>query len=304
MAKLQCNVSDWFAETLDPAFQKAALEKHPEQKPPKLGNLIPTALLDYAETRLGLTVDPALRTEANEVLTRKPGPRAKKPIESHDLFDERPGTWISNVAIATGCAMVTVGEQSLHLSGCHVPVTAVQRAIEQGWGAIPESKKMSNDPDHPGLPGIRFIPPGVDLVPKASAAPASVALADVGVWVSEESIWRRTTLVLSDARAVPPIDGQAVPENAFTVPQAHALDIGPADPDWPEAQKLAHQNAIDAARRQAILSSVASAQIEAYELGWTMRRETRRGSPGILFIPPRVKLTYEIAPGRTVPVTQ
>lgn len=305
--KLQCNVSDSFAEVLDPALQKAALEKHPEKKPPKLGNLIPTALLDYAEAQFGLIVDPALRTEANEILTRKPGPRAKKPIESHDLFDERPGTWISNIAIATGCAMITVGEQSLHLSGCHVPSTAAQRAIEQGWGAIPEAKKTSNDPDHPGLPGMRFVPPGADIVPKDTPAPAPVALADVGAWVSEDSILKRSTLILPDARAVLLADGmrtQPIPSNAFILAQAHPLDLGPIDPDWTEPQKIARQGAIDAARRQAILSSVATAQIEAYELGWTMRREIRNGKPGILLIPPRVKLTYEIAPGRTVPVTQ
>jgi len=111
--KLQCNVSDDFAKAIDPAFQKAALDQQPDKRPPKLSNLIPTALLHWGRTRLGLEIDPALQSEADEVLVRKPGPRTKKPIESFEIFDERPGTWISNIAIATGCALVKVDEWSL-----------------------------------------------------------------------------------------------------------------------------------------------------------------------------------------------
>lgn len=297
--KLQCNVSDSFAEVLDPALQKAALEKDPGKKPPKLSNLIPTALLDYAETQLGLTVDPALREEATEILIRKPGPQKKKPLESHDLFDERPGTWLSNVAIATGCAMVTCGDKSLSLAGCHVPTTAAERAVEQGWGAIPEVKETSNGP----LPGIRFIPPGVDLAPKATPAPLPMALADVGAWVSEASIFSQSTLVLADGRTVQ-FSGSGVPEDAILIQQAMEPKVDPIPDDSPEPLKIAHKNAAIEARRRAIMRSIATAQVSAYEIGWTARRETRKGIPGILLIPPRVRLTYEIAPGRTIPVMQ
>jgi hypothetical protein len=304
MTKLQCNVSDSFTEVLDPAMQKAALEKHPEQKPPKLNNLIPTALLDYAETKLGITVDPKLREEAIEILTRKPGPRTKKPLDSHDLFDEKPGMWLSNVAIATGCALVACGEKTLHLSSCHIPSTAAEAAIKAGWGAIPEAKKTSNDPEHPGIPGMRFIPPGSDIAPKNVPAPAPMALADVGTWISEESIAKRSgLLVLSDGRVVD--RGQAAaPSGSISVPCAVIPEMAPVGPDWTEAQKLAHKNAYEETHKRAILVSIAHVQVEAYELGWTMKREVRNGKPGILLIPPRVKLTYEIAPGRTVPVTQ
>jgi hypothetical protein len=301
MPKLQCNVSDSFADVLDPALQKAALDKRPEQKPPKLGNLIPTALLNYWEA-IGGTVDPKLRTEATEILTRKPGPRTKKPLESHDLFDERPGTWLSNVAIATGCALVTCGDKQLSLAGCHVPKTAAAKAIDDGWGVIVEAKKMSNDPAVQGVPGLRFIPPGSDLAQKATAAPAPMTLSDVGTWVSEESIFTRATIVLPDGRAVPfaaPMSAQS-----FLIPQATEPAADSPDPTWPEAVLVEYQKNLKEARRQAVMQSIALAQVEAYELGWTMRREIRSGKPGILLIPPRVKLTYEIAPGRTVPVTQ
>lgn len=301
--KLQCNVSDSFAEVLDPALQKAALEKHPEKKPPKLGNLIPTALLDYAEAQFGLIVDPALRAEAAEILVRKPGPRTKKPIESHELFDERPGAWLSNVAIATGCALVTVGEDSLSLTGCHVPGSAAQTAFAANWGVIVEAKKTSTDPDHPGLPGLRFIPPGASLAPKESPAPpAPMTLSDVGTWISEDSIFTRATIVLPDGRAVP--FAAPMSEQSFLIPQANEPRVDAIPDDASEAFKTAHANTVKEARRQAVMQSIATAQIEAHELGWTMRREIRKGKPGILFVPPKVKLTYEIAPGRTVPVTQ
>ena len=301
MTKLQCNVSDHFAESLDLSLQKSAIAAEPDKKPAKMSNLIPTALLGYLES-IGGTVDPALRTEATEILTRKPGPRIKKLIESHALFDDRPGVWLSNVAIVTGCALATRGEKSLSLAGCHSPSFAAERAIEQGWGAIPETKHTSDDPTIAGLPGMRFIPPGADLVPKAPVAPAPMALADVGVWISEESIFTQSTIILPDGRAVPfstPMSAQS-----FLIPQATEPAINPPNPEWSEAALIEYQKTIKESRQLAVMQSIAFAQVEAYQLGWTMRREIKSGRPGILLIPPRVRLTYEIAPGRTVPVTQ
>jgi hypothetical protein len=284
MPKLQCPVSQEFLK-LEPALQKAALEKDPTKKPPKLNSLIPTAILNYVES-IGVEVDPKWREEANEALTRKPGPQKKKIVESHNLFDERPGTWLSNVAIATGCALVTCGDKSLSLAGCCVSTTAAGRAIEQGWGAIPEAKQTQNDPEHPGLPGIRFIPPGVDLTPKTSPAPPPIALADVGAWISEASILQRDQVVLSDCRVIEQDAKAAIPSDAIRIHKAIASS------DKPEQKTLA------------VLTSIASAQAMAYQLGWTMRKETRSGRAGILLISPRIKLTYEIVPGRTVPVSQ
>jgi hypothetical protein len=148
--KLQCNVSDSFAETIDRAFQRAALEKTPDGKPPRLSNLIPTALIHYGRTALGLEIDPALRVEAEEVLARKPGPRTKKRVEAEPA-DEEAFLWVSNVALSTGCATVTGDGMSLSLCGCHVPKTAAAKAIEEGWGVILESRQ--------GVPGLRFVPP-------------------------------------------------------------------------------------------------------------------------------------------------
>lgn len=284
MTKLQCSVSQEFLK-LEPAIQKAALEKDPTQKPPKLNNLIPTALLYYAGGVFGMTIDQDLRDEAAEILTRKPGPQKKKTVESHDLFDERPGTWLSNVAIATGCAMVTCKNKSLSLAGYHLPSTAVVAALDAGWGAIPEAKKTQNNPDHPGLPGIRFIPPGTDLAPKATPAPAPMTLADVGVWIAESSVLQCDRLVLPDCRIIEHTS-QELPNGSIRIPKA--IPSG----DKPEQ------------KQHAILKAIAMVQSAAYQLGWTMRKEQKNGAPGILLIPPRVKLTYEIAPGRTVPVTQ
>ena len=281
MPKLQINVSDEFAKQLDIELVKTHLSVAPNEKPPKLANLIPTALVWYAD-KIGAEVSPEARAEATEALTRKPGPQKKKPIESHDLFDERPGTWLSNVAIATGCAMANCGEKTLSLAGCHVPTTAAERAVEQGWGAIPEVKQTSNGP----LPGIRFIPPGVDLAPKATPAPAPMALADVGAWVSEASILQRDQVVLGDCRVIEHDAKATIPGDMIRIHKAVTSS------DKPDQKTFA------------ILKSIASAQSMAYQLGWTMRKETKNGAPGILLIPPRVKLTYEIAPGRTIPVTQ
>jgi len=280
MPKLQINVSESFVETLDTVIQRTELAVRPEKKPPKTNNLIPLALVLYAKS-IGASIDPSLQEEAEQYLIRKPGPQKKKPVESHDLFDERPGTWLSSVAIATGCAIVACGEKALSLAGCHIPTTAAERAIEQSWGAIPETKETSNGQ----LPGIRFIPPGTDLAPKATPAPAPMALADVGAWVSEASILQRDQLVLADGRVIEYGD-KSLPDGSVRVPIA-----------IPTGDKLEQ-------RHHAILKSIASAQSMAYQLGWTMRKETKNGAPGILLIPPRVKLTYEIAPGRTIPVTQ
>lgn len=284
MPKLQCNVSDQFAESLEAAIQKASVAKDPEKKVPKPNALIPLALIAYARAN-GAEIDPKLDEEAAEVLTRKPGPQKKKPLESHDLFDEKPGTWLSNVAIATGCALVTCGDKQLSLAGCYVPRSAAERAFDEGWGVIVEAKRTQNDPSHPGLPGLRFIPPGADLVQKPSLGTAPMALADVGAWISEDSVLRGDQLILVDGRVVAHVGGTV---------SIDAIFIRKAIPTGDKPEQKAH----------AVLASIASAQAMAYQLNWTMRREIRNGKPGILLIPPRVKLTYEIAPGRTVPVTQ
>jgi hypothetical protein len=178
--------------------------------------------------------------------------------------------------------MVTCGENSLSLAGCWVFAAAAELAFRQGWGAIPETKQTSNGP----MLGIRFIPPGTDFAPKATPAPAPMALADVGAWVSEASILQRDQVVLNDCRVVEYDAKAAIPGDMIRVHKAVTLS------DKPDQKTFA------------ILKSITSAQSMAYQLGWTMRKETKSGAPGILLIPPRVKLTYEIAPGRTVPVTQ
>lgn len=286
MPKLQINVSDEFAKFTEELVETCKKKQTEEASglelvaPRSANQLIPLALVRVAK-EIGHVVPQSAIDEAALILVRKPGPQKKKPVESHDLFDERPGTWLSNVAIATGCAMATCGEKSFSLSGCYVPSTAVVAALEAGWSAIPEVKETGNGP----LPGIRFIPPGTDLAPKATPAPAPMALADVGAWVSEGSTLQRDQLVLADGRVIEYGD-KSLPDGSVRVPMA--IPTG----DKPEQ------------RHHAILKSIASAQSMAYQLGWTMRKETKNGSPGILLIPPRVKLTYEIAPGRTIPVTQ
>jgi hypothetical protein len=300
MTKLQVNVSPEFA-----AFAESLVEernKQTEQRVKSANQLIPLAIVALAALFVR-DIPESIASEADEVLTRKPGPQKKKPIVSHDLFDSLPGTWISSVAIATGCAVVFCGEQSLSLTECtHMEVAAL-KAVNVGWGAIPESKKTSSDPDHPGLPGLRFIPPGASLAPKeAPATLAPMTLSNVGTWISEDSIFTRATIVLPDGRAVP--FATPMSEQSFLIPQAVEPRVDAIPDDASEAFKIAHANAAKEARRQAVMQSIASAQIEAYELGWTMRREVRKGKPGILFVPPKVKLTYEIAHGKTVPMSQ
>ena len=301
MTKLQVNVSPEFA-----AFAESLVEernKQTGQRVKSANQLIPLALIAYANTLFVRDIPESITTEATEVLSRKPGPQKKKPLESHDLFDALPGTWLSNVAIATGCALVTVVDDSLSLAGCYVPGSAAQAAFAAGWGAIPEAKKKSSDPNHPGLPGLRFIPPGASFAPKEAHAPhAPMTLSDVGTWISEDSIFTRATIILPDGRAVP--FATPMSEQSFLIPQAVEFGPDPIPDDASEAFKIAHASSVKEARRQAVMQSIASAQIEAYELGWTMRREVRKGKAGILFVPPKVKLTYEIAHGQTVPVSQ
>ena len=282
MPKLQINVSDEFVKFTEGLVDECKKQSKTsgEPAPRNVNSFIPLAITCAAKLG-GYEVPPEIIEEAKAVLTRKPGPQKKKTVESHNLFDERPGTWLSNIAIGTGCSVVTCGDKSLSLDCCYAPVTAAERAIEQGWGAIPETKETSNGP----LPGIRFIPPGADLAPKTTPAPAPMALADVGAWVSEGSILQRDQLVLVDGRVIE-YGNKPLPDGSVRVPMATPTE------DKPEQ------------RHRAILKSIASAQSMAYQLGWTMRKETKNGSPGILLIPPRVKLTYEITPGRTVPVTQ
>ena len=300
MTKLQVNVSPEFA-----AFAESLVEernKQTGQRVKSANQLIPLAIIALAALFVR-DIPGSITSEADEVLTRKPGPQKKKPIASHDLFDSLPGTWLSSVAIATGCAVVFCGEQSLSLSECTYMEVAALKAVNMGWGAIPETKKISSDPDHPGLPGLRFIPPGASLTPKESpATPAPMTLSDVGTWISEDSIFTRATIVLPDGRAVP--FATPMSEQSFLIPQAVEFGPDPIPDDASEAFKIAHASSVKEARRQAVMQSIASAQIEAYELGWTMRREVRKGKAGILFVPPKVKLTYEIAHGQTVPVSQ
>jgi len=302
MTKLQINISPEFA-----AFAESLVEERnkiqTEQRVKSANQLIPLAIIAYANTLSVRDIPESITTEAAEVLTRKPGPQKKKPLASHDLFDSLPGTWLSNVAIATGCALVTVGDESLSLAGCYGPDSAARTAFAADWGVIVEAKKTSTDPDHPGLPGLRFIPPGASLAPKeAQAVHAPMTLSDVGTWISEDSIFTRATIVLPDGRAVP--FATPMSEQSFLIPQAVEPRVNAVPDDASEAFKIAHTNAVKEARRQAVMQSIASAQIEAYELGWTMRREVRKGKAGILFVPPKVKLTYEIAHGQTVPVSQ
>ena len=63
MPKLQCNVSDQFAESLETAIQKASVAKDPEKKVPKPNTLIPLALIAYARAN-GAEIDPKLAVAA------------------------------------------------------------------------------------------------------------------------------------------------------------------------------------------------------------------------------------------------
>lgn len=305
MTKLQVNVSPEFAafaESLVDAYKKMHPDDLASHAPRSANQLLPSALCVFAKS-IGVDVPADVATEAILITSRKPGPQKKKPITSHDLFDALPGTWLSNVAIATGCALVTVGDDSLSLAGCYGPDSAARTAFGAGWGVIVEAKKTSSDPDHPGLPGLRFIPPGASLAPKeAPATHAPMTLSDVGTWISEDSIFTRATIVLPDGRAVP--FATPMSEQSFLIPQAVEPRVDAVPDDASEAFKIAHASSVKEARRQAVMQSIASAQIEAYELGWTMRREVRKGKAGILFVPPKGKLTYEIAHGQTVPVSQ
>jgi hypothetical protein len=298
--KLQINVSPEFAKQLDVELAKTHTTVLPNEKPPKLANLIPTALIHYAD-KIGATVTPEVRAEANDVLTRKPGPQKKKPLVSHNLFDPRPGVWIGEAAIETGFAIVRCGDQELSLAHCTDTSEAAARAVEERWGAIPEAKSESNDPNAPTTPGMRFIPPGASLLSKEPPKHAPLTLATVGTWISEESILTGATVVLGSGRNVPLQDGQAVPEDAFVVPGAR-VDPSPVESWWDENMLKAHAIAEKERGHQSVLASIAAAQIEAYELGWTCKRETRKGKVGVLFIPPKVRLTYEIGPGQMVAV--
>ena len=149
---------------------------------------------------------------------------------------------------------------------------------------------------------MRFVPPGVSLLPKEPPKHTPLTLASVGTWISEESITQKGFLVLADGRAVDFVAGREVPMNAFVVPCAVLGAKTHYLPDWTDAQKKAHDEAYEDSKKRAALESIMFAQAEAYELGWTCKRETRKGKVGILFIPPKVRLTYEVGPGQTVAV--
>lgn len=302
MIKLQKAVPDHW-QNLDRDLARAWLDHLPKEQqhnaPRSANTLIPLGLLLVAKS-IGRDdlVTTELLAEAQEMTSDKPGRKRRTPAETLPLFDSALGQWLSVVALSTGTARVECGSHTLSLFGCRCLATASSKAVEEGWGAVPESRGE--------LQGIRFLPPGASLQAQVPAPPP-MAKAEIGAWISETAIKDACWTVLADGRKVKQtraeqdttIRTDALPTGALAVRQAsyaprdHAKDVPPEDQRKIDAEELA----------QAIREAFADCAAQAFENGWTARREIRGGHAGILLIPPSVGLSYEIAPGRKVPVS-
>lgn len=256
-------------QELTDAYRESLPEDQRARAPRSCNGLIPLAMLTLLETlKPGLVTQERL-DEARAIAHRRPGPKPKGERENLELFEDKPGAWVSCVDLKSGTSSAQVGDQRLSLFGCRCEATASVKAVEEGWGVVPEARD--------GLPGLRFIPPGSGYT---VAAPEPMAPADVGVWVSEATIAKTHLLITTDGRVVKQRSDE----------EREAMFRCGTQPDRSVA-----------IRRSSYLGEVAH---DAFEAGWTARSEHRGGHPGILLIPPHVSLTYEVAPGRRVAVSQ
>lgn len=277
--KLQINVSDEFGAFADKLVEthKTALPEDLKKHTPRSPNaLIPLALVNMAK-ELKQDVPDAIMSEANEVLSRKPGPK-KKNDRQLTLVDDRPGVRISLARIATGTTVIEVGLASVELHGCHTIGSAAQAAANAGWGTIPETQNS--------VPGLRFIPPGAPLVPE-HAKPPKPNVTEVGVFVSEAQVQAGPIVILADGRTIPRVIGadgnDKLGRDVIRFQHAVVGDL---------LEQLGTPE-----HRAALLSfeteqSFRVANADALEIGWTVRRETRRGKRGFRYIPPGTKLRF------------
>lgn len=256
-------------QELADAYRESLPEDQRARAPRSCNGLIPLAMLTLLETlKPGFATEERF-IEARAVAHRRPGPKPKAERENLELFDDKPGAWVSCVDLKSGTSSAQVGDQRLSLFGCRCEATASARAVEEKWGVVPEV--------HDGLPGLRFIPPDSGYT---VAAPEPMADAEVGVWISESMVSKTHLLVTVDGRVVKQRSGE----------EREAMFRCGTRPE--------HAVSIEKGTR---LGDVAA---YAFDEGWTARSEHRGGHPGILLIPPHVALTYEVAPGRRVAVSR
>lgn len=256
-------------QELTDAYRESLPEAERARAPRSCNGLIPLAMLTLLETlKPGLVTQERL-DEARAIAHRRPGPKPKGERENLELFDDRPGAWITCTTLRSGTSSAQVGDQRLSLFGCRCEATASAKAVAGGWGVVPEV--------HEGVPGLRFIPPGSGYT---VAAPEPMAPADVGVWVSEATIAKTHLLITTDGRVVKQRSDE----------EREAMFRCGTRPE--------HAVSIEKSTRLADIAAY------AFDEGWTARAEHRGGHPGILLIPPHVSLTYEVAPGRRVAVSQ
>ncbi len=281
--KLQINVSDafgTFADKLPEAYKKTLPEDQKRFAPRSANQLIPLAMCKLAE-QLGCLDEQAI-AEAQEVVSRKPGPK-KKDDRQLALVDDKPGVWVSLTKIATGTVIVEytghelATRSVLDLRGCHVTVTAVQTAAIANWGVIPETNN--------GVPGLRFIPPGTPLHVEPPKPPRP-STTEVGTFVSEEQVQAGPIAILADGRTVPRnigVDGSdKLGSDVIRFRHAELFGIESECPEDTKIQLIVNRTG----------ESFRIANADAAELGWTVRLETRRGKKGFRYIPPGTKLRF------------
>lgn len=260
-----------FEEQLCAAVQ----EKLGLAEPPSgMAKVVPLAILALAQS-LGLPIAASAHAVAKELLADRP--KQKKPadrqlsidsVAPHD--DGRGGLWMPETRIRAGVAVVEVGRgehvQRLDLRECHCPKTAAARAVDSGWGAIPEP--------HGPASGIRFVPPTPEAREKA-LTPFDDAT--VGAWVSDAMLYRSHVLVLESGRVLEYTDDerpQFPPEGSilfarYGFGERHVIEAA--------AYAVAH-------------------------VGWVVRIQQRGDSLGLRLFPPGTKLEYRISGGRVVGV--
>jgi hypothetical protein len=277
MHKLQTNVSEEFskfAESLVDVYKKQHPEDLASHAPRSANQIIPSAMCVFAKS-IGVDVPAEIAAEAILITSRKPGPK-KKDDRQTTFVDGLPGVWISSVRISTGTVMVEVGDKCLSLQGCHVLRSAVEAAYLANWGAIPEERD--------GVPGLRFIPPGTSLASEP-VKPPKPNTTEVGVFISDEKIRSGAFMILQDCRVVPN-DEKAGDVIRFV--QAKLKE---------SEETIQLEATKESLLQKRVANSFRIANADAAEMGWTVRRETRRRKKGFRYIPPGAKLRYVLPEG-------
>lgn len=160
-----------FAPLLEAALRAYAATLKTGKPPRTPRALVYFAWLAFLEA-LGLAH--MITPEARKLAAEAASPPGRKPLgqqtEVWDVMthfvDHRPGFYLSEARLRVGAGVNRCGTASLDLSGCYALSTATARAVEAGWGVLPETRGAAQ--------GLRFLPPSVVALYLAGE-PASLA---------------------------------------------------------------------------------------------------------------------------------